>query len=215
MKKKFDLAAFISKNWLIYLLWIVVVVFAWEGIFQFLTKYKDEESVYCFFGVEKISTDAIYDDLKSAKPEYVKNIDITARSSRTEGFDIVFSTDGIEHGDVFVLPDSFCETSMMQYCFYPMDISVVKELFGEDADCGKAVVGDKVYGIKVYDKETDTAIASEYFDYTYTDREGVKQAVGDYYLFFGKKSLHLGKISGSDADGAIVFAKVIFGKGVN
>ena len=215
MKKRFDFAAFIARNWFFYVLWIVIVVFAWEGIFAYLTKYKDEESVYCFFGVENVSTDALYDDLNRAKPEYVKNVDITARSSRTDGFDLLFYTDGRQNGDVFVLPDSFCEPSTMRSCFYPMDRSVVEELFGKETDCGIAVIEDKVYGIKVYDKNTDTAIASEYFDYAYTDSDGVKQAVGDYYLFFGKNSLHLGRLSGSKLDGAIVFAKVILESGAN
>ena len=215
MKKKSDPGAFIARNWYFYVLWIVVVVFAWEGIFQFLTKYKDEESVYCFFGAERVTTDAVSGDFNALKPEYVKNVDITARSSRTEGFELLFSTDGVRHGDLFVLPEAFCDESTMRSYFYPMDPSVVKEVFGEGADTGIAVAGDKVYGIKVYDKETDTAIASEYFDYTYTDSDGAKRAVGDYYLFFGKKSLHLGKISGSEADGAIVFAQAILGKGAS
>ena len=213
MKKKNDFAAFIAKNWFYYVLWLVLVIFAWEGIFSFITKPKKEESVFLFFGVEEVQTDTIYSELKVVKPEYVKTIDITARSSRTEGFDSLFATRGIQNGDVFVLPESFCEQSVMQSCFYPMDPNVVKELFGENVDCGKATVDNKVYGIKIYDKETNKGRAEEYFTYLYTDNDGVKQTVGDYYLFFGKKSLHLGILSDSKFDGALILAQAIWNKG--
>ena len=91
-----------------------------------------------------------------------------------------------------------------------MDLSDVKEIFGEDAECGAAIYEDKAYGVKIYDKETDVGRASRYLTYTYVGENGERQAVGDYYLFFNKKSMHLGKLSGSDLDGALVLALAVW-----
>ena len=212
MKKKFDFSSYIAKYWWYFALWMLFVILIWVIVFSFITKPKKEESIYLFFGVEKAQTDLMYEDFKNDKPEYVKNIDITVFSTRTDAFDSLFATRGLLNTDVFVLPETYCEPSAMKALFYPVDRSVMKELFGEDVEFDKAAYEDKVYGIKLYDKETDVGKATSYFTYTYYDDAGVKQAVGNYYLFFSKESLHLGGLSGSEADGAIVLAQAILNK---
>ena len=212
MKKKFDFPAFFARRWWYYALWLVLMIFAWEAVFSFLTKPNKKESIYFFCGVENAKTDVMYADFGSIKPEYVKNVDIYACSVRVDAFDSVFITRGRTEGDIFILPDTYCEEKTMQACFYPMDRSFIKELFGDDAECGKALYGEKAYGVKIYDKETDEGKAAEYFTYTYVDQNGKKQAVGDYYLFFNKKSLHLGKLTGGDRDGALKLAQAVFNK---
>ena len=188
-----------------------MVIIVWESIFSFITKPKDGESVYFFFGVEYARTDDMYVDFDKVKPTYVKHIDITYYSTRMTAFDSVFVIRGQSQADIFVLPESYCEPTMMKSVFYPMDLSVVKEIFGEDVECDKATCDGKVYGLKIYDKETDTGKAKEYFTYTYFE-DGVEQAVGDYYIFFGKNSLHLGKLSGSELNGALVLAQAVLDK---
>ena len=210
MKKKIDLLAFLGRNWFYYVLWLIIAVFAWEWVFAYLTKPKEEESVYLFFGVENVLTDEAHSALDSKKPEYVRNLDITFYSTRSDSFDVLFATRIQTEADVFVLPEEYCEPSAMRYLFYPMDLSEVKEIFGEDAECGAAVCEDKAYGVKIYDKETGVGKAANYLTYTYLDENGEKKAVGDYYLFFNKKSLHLGKLSKSELDGALVLASAIW-----
>ena len=210
MKKKFDLSAFSVGNWWYYVLFLLLVIFVWECVFSIITKPKDEESIYLFFGVENARTEDMYADLDSVKPEYVKYIDITSYSARISSFDALFVTRGQSQSDIFVLPESYCEPSVMRSTFYPMDLSVVKEVFGEDVECDKATYAGKVYGVKMYDKETNTGRASEYFVYTYSDDNGAEQSLGDYYLFFGKKSLHLGKLSGGELNGALVLAQAVW-----
>ena len=211
MKKKFDLPSFLGKYWFYYLLWLVLVVFAWEWAFAFLTKPKEEESVYLFFGVENARTDQMYTDLISVKPDYVRNLDLTWYSTRTESFNTLFVTRIQSEADVFVLPEQYCEPATMNYLFYPMDTSVVKELFGEDAEYAETTYEGKVYGVKIYDKNTATGRATTYLTYTYQS-DGVDQAVGNYYLFFNRKSKHLGKLSGSTLDGALILAQAIWNK---
>ncbi len=210
MNKKFDLLSFLAKNWWYYVLWALLVIFVWEIAFTIITKPKDEESVYLFFGVESARTDEMNAYLQAVKPDYVKHIDVTAYSTATKGFDYLFATRGQLQTDIFVLPESYCDPSVMTSTFYPMDISAVKEIFGEDAQCDKAVFEGKAYGVKIYDKNTDTGKGTTYLNYTYTDNSGVKTAAGDYYLFFGKKSLHLGKLSGGSFSGALVIAQAIW-----
>lgn len=214
MKNKFDFSAFFAKNWFYYVLWILLVILAWEGVFSFITKPKKEESVYFFFGVEKAQIDVMYEDLEKAKPEYIRNIDISAYSTRQTGFDSLFTTRGVLNTDVFILPESYCEPSFMKALFYPMDPTIIKEVFGENAEYEKAAYEDDIYGVKIYDKETDVGKAMAYFDYTFIGDNGERQSVGDYYLFFSRKSLHLGQISGSDMDGALILAQAIWNKGI-
>lgn len=212
MKKKFDFPAFFSRTWWYYALWLMLMIFAWEAVFTFITKPNEKESVYLFCGVENAKTGVMYADLEKIKPEYVKNVDVYACSVRVDAFDSVFITRGRTEGDIFILPDTYCEEKTMKACFYPMDSSFVEEIFGEDAECGKALCDGKAYGVKIYDKETDNGKAKAYFTYTYFDSNGEKQAVGDYYLFFNKKSLHLGKLTDSDRDGALKLAQAVFNK---
>ena len=117
MKKKFDLSTFIVKNWWYYGLLLLLVIIVWESIFSFITKPKDGESVYFFFGVEYARTDDMYVDFDKVKPTYVKHIDITYYSTRMTAFDSVFVIRGQSQADIFVLPESYCEPTMMKSVF--------------------------------------------------------------------------------------------------
>ena len=210
MKKKFDLSAFIAHNWWYYVLWLVLVVVGFEAVFSFLTRPKDEESVYFFCGVEGARTDDIYADLEKIKPEYVKNIEVYAVSSRIDSFDSLFITRGQTSADIYVLPDSYCQENFMQAYFYPMDMTQIKAIFGEDADAGLTVYDGVAYGVKIYDAKTSEAKGPAYFTYTYVGEDGEKHSVGDYYIFFNKKSMHLGELTGSSLDGAVRLAQAVY-----
>ena len=212
MNKKFDLLSFLAKYWWYYVLWTLLVIFVWEIAFTIITQPKEKESVYLFLGVEDAKADEMYAHLEAAKPDYVRHLDITAYSTRITGFDYLFVTRGQLQTDIFVLPESYCDPFVMTSTFYPMDLNTVKELFGDDADCDKAVYDGKAYGVKIYDKVANVGRATTYLTYTYTDNNGGNQAVGDYYLFFGKKSVHLGKLTGSDNNGALILAQAIWNK---
>lgn len=210
MKKRCDFSTFFARNWVYFVLWLLAVILVWGIVFTFLNKPKKEESISLFFSVEKADTEAMNADFKTEKTKYLRNLEISAYSSRMEGFDTLLATRGRD-ADLLILPETYCEPSAMKALFYPMDHEMLKTVFGEEAECGKAECDGTIYGVKIYDKASNSGKAAAYFTFTYHDEGGLKSE-GDYYLFFNKKSLHLGELSGSSLDGALSIASIIWNK---
>ena len=136
----------------IFLLWAVLSGMLWAWIFTLVTDTSPDKKVTVYCHVPEVQDTALAVELEKDMPEGLKMI-------KVHSFDyVMFDMESISKGDIFIIP-----------------VSEVEQFAGELAPVG----GEN--GVKVYDSEMRTGIASEYI--LYGDE--------DYYLFLGAGSAHL------------------------
>lgn len=187
----------ISKNLWAYIAWIVSAILFWLWLLGFLTRVKPEERVNVFIGSYSNSFEK-YDELNEKRPENLKKIVVSAYSVTSLNFNVYLSVFGYNEGDIIILPESRVTDKSSTSHFSEISVNYQTEL----NNLGLYEVGDKVYGLKIHDKQSNESLIT-CLDYGETGE--------DFYLFFNKKSRHIGDLSGSgtygEADGAIKVAK--------
>ena len=199
MKKNNKLSEYLVKHWHFYVIWLVLVLFVWELLFATITAPKKEKTVRIFIAAFEVDDTALKERLSTDKSDYLKNVDIYALSPALPQFYTLFETHGLLDSDVLILPENvYTEGDYFTQFARIID----KEYFAGFYSGAVYLEKDgKAYGIKVFDGITKTGIAEDYVSYTY---ENFKNE--DYFLFFNKRSLHTGKLSESELDGAIKLA---------
>lgn len=153
-----------------YLLWLVASTILWLWIFTFLTDAPAAKKVTLYADVPALAEPGLSVALEEHMPEGIRMI-------RAHAFDyFMFGDPRTGGGDLYVLPVS--AFAAYRSILAPIDPP-------EGADC--YVDGGAAYGVKVYDAATGEGAALDYIRYT-----GKDLPAEDYYLFFGKDSLHTG-----------------------
>ena len=201
MKKRFVLSTHLSKTWYAYLLWLILAIILWAWLFSVKTAYKEDETVYIFFGTYTCDESGMKDRLYVDKPDKIKNIVVYNVAPNDEYFDVFYQTRCLTEADIIVLPESKCDKNSYKSNFCPLDTEYIESYLG---NCEYSERDGVKYGIKVFDKESLFGVATGYIDYT------ARKDAEDYYLFFNKKSLHLGELRLRITNGAIVIAKNLF-----
>lgn len=190
----------IGKDIWAYIIFIIAVTFVWNMVFDSLTGIKSEEKVSVFIGSQSSGfekTDTLNDE---SRPEYLKIVEVNAYSVEDYMFSTILNVSGYEKGDILILPESLARDEVCTKYF--AEISEAYQ--AQFNNLGFCHVEDKVYGIKIHDKENHESLIDG-IDYG----EGEKEE--NYYLFFNKKSLHLSDLSDeskkSEMDGAIIVAR--------
>lgn len=135
-----------------FVLWLLVSVMLWGWIFTLLTNTTADKKVTVYCHVPAVQDTALAVALEETMPEGLRMI-------KVHSFDyVMFDTESINQGDIFILPAS--------------EIGLYAESLAPVAD-GQ--------GVKVYDADTGSGIATDYIQY----------ANEDFYLFLGVDSAHL------------------------
>lgn len=191
----------IGKNLWIYIACILVVVFIYSWVFNYLTTIKTEEKITVFIGSESATFEKT-EDLNGSRPEYLKAVEVRAYALDDSIYDTCLSIFGYETGDVLILPENNLkpETCTDYYAEISVDY---QERFD---NLGWYEADGKVYGIKIHDKESHQSVI-DCLNYGEGDDEQ------NYYLLFNKNSMHLSDLSDanakSDMNGAIIIANIL------
>lgn len=152
-----------------YLLWLVVSTLLWLWIFSFLTDAPAAKKVTLYANVPAMEDPALSIALEESMPEGIQMI-------RAHSFDyFMFGDPKTAGGDIYILPESALE--QYREILAPLDGSQWQN----------ACLVGTAYGVKVYDAESGSGAAMQYIRYTAEGFPGE-----DYYLCFGKDSLHAG-----------------------
>ena len=123
-----------------FVIWLLASGIFWGWIFTFVTDTSPDKKITVYCHVPEVQDVALAVELEKQMPEGLKMI-------KVHSFDyVMFNTESIELGDIFIIPFSEIET------------------FAEDL----APVGEK-HGVKVYDAVTGEGIAKSYIRYADED----------------------------------------------
>lgn len=199
----------IGKNFWAYVAWLVVVIVIWIWVFELITRISPKDKVTVFFGTyseEFEKTDVLIEN----RPDYLKTVEVFAFMPTQIYFDVFLQVHGYEESDIIILPES--RLSKDKCADYYAEISIPYQ--NQFENLGFFTVGEKVYGIKIHDKDSHES-AIDCLDFGEGRKtEGEDGEVYDpeenYYLLFNKNSYHLGNLSDennqSTKNGAITIA---------
>ncbi len=191
----------IGKDIWIYIACILVVVFVYSWVFNYLTTVKTEEKITVFIGSYSSSFEK-EEEVNQLRADYLKTVEVRAYTLSDSVYDTCLSVFGYETGDILILPESnLNEETVSNY------YSVISPNYQLSFNSlGWYEVEGNIYGIKIHDKETHQSLIN-CLDY------GKDEDEQNYYLLFNKNSVHLSDLSDvnskSDMDGAIQVANLL------
>lgn len=198
MKKFLD--HFIAK-WYKYLIAFLFSIFIWILMVDLFIAPKKNEKIGIFIGSYGISNEILE---AISKPDYIKEIEYYDVHVKESYYFVLFSSYASSGDfDIAILPESQFRESDIQY-YEKINQEILESSFGE---MEYFRVNNNIYGIKVYDAETNTGLLTDYI--MYEDSDALEE---DYYLFFSNSSIHLGSLNDSDYDGVYVILKELLGK---
>ena len=151
-----------------YVLWLLIAVFLWGFVFTRLTDVAPERKVTVFVDAYAVEDAALAAELEKYAPEGIKMVKVHPFSYA------MFQTSTLRSADVFIVKAS----DMEQYRpdLRPMEPWADGTYYRADGE---------VWGLRVYDASSGTGAAERFIRYAVPDEAPV-----DYYLCFGKESLH-------------------------
>ena len=178
-----------KAKWFLYLSVAILIVTLQCFALDAATGPTDEESVSMFLSCysvdEKLST-YINDDL----PEGIRSFNLGSFDPENAFYPTYFSTFGRD-ADLVTLTLKFSDMCDCDRYFAQLDEEEIRARF-ENAEF--YYHDGKPYGIKVYDGETKSGIATDYIEYCKSGQEE------DVFLFFGLNSMHIGNLSDNSID---------------
>lgn len=168
-----------------YLICIFAFAVLWNGVFGFLTRIPASEKVTVFIAARS-TTYAHAEELSARRPDGLRAVDVRCAIPDTMYFDVYLSIWGYTQGDILILPETLLDTAALSDRFSPIGADCAEALGG----LGTLEADGIIYGIRVHDAETHHSLIS-----------GIEWGEGDaetnYYLLFGRDSVHLGDLPGS------------------
>ena len=154
-----------------YVLWLLISVFLFGFVFTRLTDTAPERKVTVFIDAYAVEDTALAAVLERAAPESIRMVKVHPFSYA------MFDTNTLRSADIFLVK----ERDAAQYLpdFQPMTPWSEGVFYRADGE---------IWGVRVYDASRGEGAADSYIAYAV---DGVPAE--DYYLFFGKESLHTGK----------------------
>lgn len=190
---------FISK-WYKYLFALILAIVLWILLIDLFVAPKKNEKIGIFIGSygmsEKIN-EAI------TKPDYLREINFYDVNINESYYFILFSS--------YASSGDFDMAIVAESQFRESDIQYYEKINQEKFEGSFGVfdyyrVNDDIYGVKVYDSETNQGILTDYIAF---EDEGFEE---DYYLFFSNSSIHLGPLNDSQYDGLYEILKELLNK---
>lgn len=123
-----------------FVLWLLASAFFWGWIFTFVTDTSPEKKITVYCHVPEVQDVALAVVLEKQMPEGLEMI-------KVHSFDyVMFNTESIELGDIFIIPASEIETYT-----------------------GSLILAGENQGVKIYDAVTGEGIAKDYIQYADED----------------------------------------------
>ena len=152
-------------------LWLMFSIILWGFVFNLITDVPPEKKIALYADAETPGATQLavmLEDKLNGKVRMVK----------VRSFDYaMFDTGALTAADLYIVPASHAETYLEWFAPVPQEMQ---------EESGLLMLDGIPYGMLAYDADTGKGIAADCIRYASAD--GEKE---DYYLFFGKESLHL------------------------
>lgn len=170
------------------LLWVIVSVFGWSAVFNTLTDTSAEKKLVVYADLPDVASTELAVALEEADLPGIRMV-------RAYPFTYaMMDSSGLERADLYIVSESEAEKYVSWFCPLPEEIvrsAEPSELLTLD---GAAM------GLRIR-KDGCPGAADSFLRY---DQTGA--VPGDYYLFFGKNSLHVSTNGGAADDLALTCA---------
>lgn len=174
--KKTDFSTFLSRNWVYYVVWLIVSVFIFSQLTSIAVKPKKEETVGLFIcarsaGDIENALDVALDGAETRPSGIV----VYNRYYTDDYYNLLFLTQGLSASEIFILPSAILDNESVVSAFTP-----ISEVWSKEFTGGEFYTVEGVnYGVKVFDKTLCAGSAKGIVEYA---DDGVYD---DYYMFFG------------------------------
>lgn len=172
-----------------YVLWALISAVVWAFVFTRITDASPKRKVTVYTDAPAVSEITLEAKLEEELPDGIKMVKVRHFTYAA------FNSDAPSEADILILSESSVKEHLDMLSPIPRD---PRE--------GDYVEGGSLYGIKVFDLASGSAVCGEYFTYTYIVSETPNQ---NYYLCFNNDSIHLGGWNGSADDAALIIAEKI------
>ncbi len=172
------------------ILWLMLSIFLWGFVFNLITEAPREQKITLCVDAETPGKTDLAVLLEERLGEKVRMVKVRPFSYA------MFDSGTLTGADLFIVPASRAETYLEWFAPLP------QELLNKN---GVLTIGGVPYGVPAYNAAADTGIAKEHIQYISTD--GEKE---DFYLFFGKNSVHLAENENAIDHTAVDAAQILF-----
>ena len=180
-----------KAKWFLYLSIAIIIVVLQCFALDAATKPGENERVSVFLTCYSVD-EQLSASINESLPEGIRSFDVGSFDPENTFYAPYFTTFGRD-ADLVALPQKFSDMCDCEKYFASIDEEEITSRFG---NVEFFYYNGKAYGIKIFDKNTKTGIATDYIQYC---REGQEENI---YLFFGLSSRHIGKLSESSIDDA-------------
>ena len=171
------------------ILWLMLSIFLWGFVFNLITDAPPAEKLTLCVDAETPGATRLAVQLEEMLGGKVRMV-------KVRPFDYaMFDSGTLTGADLFIVPSSHAET--YQEWFRPLPEEIKNQAFLLD-------IGGAAYGIRAYNAADGTGIAKECIQYCCPG--GEKE---DYYLFFGKNSIHILENEGAVDNAALDAARCL------
>lgn len=153
------------------LMWLVLSILVWGFVFARITDAPAAQKITLYVDAPVPRSVEMAAELETAAHEGIRMVKVHPFSYAMMG------ADAMENADMYILPRAHLEEYLEHFVPLPREWAAA-----EGAFCREGVP----LGLKVFDGESGKGAAAEYITYVYPGMEGQ-----DYFLFFGKNSLHV------------------------
>lgn len=189
----------VLDKWYLFFIWCLVAVIASVGIIDLRLKPKNEEVFSVFLSGYSLDKAKIQNSLESVSPDYVREINVYTVEITDEYFGVYYATNGTMKCDIAIIPEERLNNDTIEGSYLVLNTEYLEKY---NLPTDYYYVNDKVYGIKVFDKEKDDN--NSFISYTKDGND--KQ---DYYAFFFMYSYHTGELNSRKYDTAFKMLEVI------
>ena len=152
-------------------LWLMFSIILWGFVFNLITDAPPAQKIALYADAETPGATQLAVILE-------EKLNGKVRMVKVRSFDYaMFDTGALTAADLYIVPASHAETYLEWFALVPQEMR---------EESGLMTFAGVPYGILAYDADTGKGIAADCIRYAVQDGERE-----DYYLFFGKRSLHL------------------------
>lgn len=172
------------------ILWLMLSIFLWGFVFNLITDAPPAQKIALYVDAETPGATQLAVHLEETLGGKVRMV-------KVRPFDYaMLDSSALTGADLFIVPASHAETYQEWFCPLPEEV--------RDQDL-LLEIGGTAYGIRAYNAPADAGIAKDCIQYT--GPNGIKE---DYYLFFGKKSVHITENENAADNTAVDAARSLF-----
>lgn len=169
----------LSSFWYLYVfLPLLGVVFLCYSTYL-VNKPRGIETISIFIGSLSTSSASLRETLEENQPSYLREIAIRSYDYNDSNFSSCYSNFGRSDADIIILPESKLNEETIMYYYAKLDESKINA-----SKFYYPGTSSSPYGFLIHSNEKINNSLIEYSNGKYNE---------DYYAFFNKNSLHLGK----------------------